>query len=92
MSPGALVSSVQKVRCTGSCLLCSFLKSPHTFQQDTATALNETLAPSWGAGSHVALQVFGELTALHRNRSGTAGDLHTLLNNAHRSRKAVSYS
>lgn len=89
-SLGALVSSVLKVRSTGSCLLSSFLKSPHTSQQkDTATALTETLAPSWGAASRVTLQVFSALTALPRNRNSTAGDLLVLLSNANFSRKVI---
>lgn len=88
---GGLVSSVQKGRSTESCLLCSFLRIPHTFQQDTATALTEALAPSWGAGSSVTLQVFSEWTALHRNHSSTAGDLLTLLSNGNFGRKVVRY-
>lgn len=72
---------------TGSCLLCSFLRSAHTFQKDTATGLTENLAPSWGAASHVTLQC---LIELHSTETAvTAGDLLALLKNENFSRKVV---
>lgn len=83
---------MQTVKHIWSSLLCSFLKCPHTVQQnkDTPIALTETLAPSWGGISHVILQVFSEWPVLHRNCNNTAENLLALLSKATFSRKLVS--
>jgi len=53
---GDLASSVQKVRYTRSSLPYSFLNVLVQFSKDTATALTEAPAPSWGGISHAILQ------------------------------------